>query len=50
MFSLPPLASPTAGHIASYEQLSAYLTSAFSSGSHTVLLFLQDKVSTWHIN
>lgn len=42
---LPPLASPTAGHIASYEQLSAYLTSAFSSGSHTVLLFLQDKLS-----
>uniref|UniRef100_I3KI82 ATPase H+ transporting accessory protein 1b n=1 Tax=Oreochromis niloticus TaxID=8128 RepID=I3KI82_ORENI len=45
MFSLPPLASPAAGHIASYEQLSAYLTSAFSSGSHTVLLFLQDKLS-----
>uniref|UniRef100_A0A3Q4M3X2 ATPase H+ transporting accessory protein 1b n=1 Tax=Neolamprologus brichardi TaxID=32507 RepID=A0A3Q4M3X2_NEOBR len=45
VFSLPPLASPTAGHIASYEQLSAYLTSAFSSGSHTVLLFLQDKLS-----
>ncbi|XP_063320090.1 V-type proton ATPase subunit S1-like [Pelmatolapia mariae] len=42
---LPPLASPAAGHIASYEQLSAYLTSAFSSGSHTVLLFLQDKLS-----
>ncbi|XP_030589491.1 V-type proton ATPase subunit S1-like [Archocentrus centrarchus] len=42
---LPPLASPAAGHITSYEQLSAYLTSAFSSGSHTVLLFLQDKLS-----
>lgn len=42
---LPQLASPAAGHITSYEQLSAYLTSAFSSGSHTVLLFLQDKLS-----
>uniref|UniRef100_A0A7N9AL49 ATPase H+ transporting accessory protein 1b n=1 Tax=Mastacembelus armatus TaxID=205130 RepID=A0A7N9AL49_9TELE len=43
--SLPPLASPAAGHITSNDQLNAYLTSAFSSGSHTVLLFLQDKLS-----
>ncbi|XP_029973745.1 V-type proton ATPase subunit S1b [Salarias fasciatus] len=42
---LPPLASPTAGHITSIDQLTAYLTSAFSAGSHTVLLFLQDKLS-----
>ncbi|KAM4571361.1 V-type proton ATPase subunit S1-like [Fundulus diaphanus] len=43
--SLPPLASPPAGHITSMEELSAYLTPAFGSGSHTVLLFLQDKLS-----
>ncbi|XP_008286051.1 V-type proton ATPase subunit S1b [Stegastes partitus] len=43
--SLPPLASVTAGHITSNDQLSAYLTSAFGSASHTVLLFLQDKLS-----
>ncbi|XP_078111957.1 V-type proton ATPase subunit S1b [Sander vitreus] len=42
---LPPLASPAAGHITSNEQLTAYLTSAFGSGPHTVLLFLQDKLS-----
>ncbi|XP_029012975.1 V-type proton ATPase subunit S1b [Betta splendens] len=44
---LPPLASAAAGHIASDDQLSSYLTSTFSagSGSHTVLLFLQDKLS-----
>lgn len=47
MLSLPPLASPSAGHITSNDQLTAYLTSAFSSGPHTVLLFLQDKVSPW---
>nr|XP_020474648.1 V-type proton ATPase subunit S1-like [Monopterus albus] len=43
--SLPPLASPAAGHITSSDQWTAYLTSTFSSGSHTVLLFLQDKLS-----
>ncbi|XP_037627843.1 V-type proton ATPase subunit S1-like [Sebastes umbrosus] len=43
--SLPPLASPAAGHITSNDQLAAYLTSAFGSGPHTVLLFLQDKLS-----
>ncbi|XP_029292562.1 V-type proton ATPase subunit S1b [Cottoperca gobio] len=43
--SLPPLASPAAGHITSNEQLTAYLTSAFGSGPNTVLLFLQDKLS-----
>ncbi|XP_051282306.1 V-type proton ATPase subunit S1 [Dicentrarchus labrax] len=43
--SLPPLASPAAGHITSNDQLTAYLTSAFGSGPHTVLLFLQDKLS-----
>ncbi|XP_026223143.1 V-type proton ATPase subunit S1-like [Anabas testudineus] len=42
---LPPLASPAAGHIISNDQLTSYLTSAFSSGSRTVLLFLQDKLS-----
>ncbi|XP_033486149.1 V-type proton ATPase subunit S1-like [Epinephelus lanceolatus] len=42
---LPPLASPAAGHITSNEQLSAYLTSAFGHGPHTVLLFMQDKLS-----
>ncbi len=47
MFSLPSLASPAAGHITSNDQLTAYLTSAFGSGPHTVLLFLQDKVSPW---
>lgn len=43
--SLPPLASPAAGHITSTEQLTAYLSTVLSSGPHTVLLFLQDKVS-----
>ncbi|MEQ2295606.1 hypothetical protein AMECASPLE_016102 [Ameca splendens] len=43
--SLPPLASPLAGHITSMEELAAYLTPAFGSGPHTVLLFLQDKLS-----
>ncbi|XP_073326853.1 V-type proton ATPase subunit S1-like [Pagrus major] len=42
---LPPLASPAAGHITSNDQLTAYLNSAFGSGPHTVLLFLQDKLS-----
>ncbi|XP_070766649.1 V-type proton ATPase subunit S1b [Enoplosus armatus] len=42
---LPTLASPAAGHITSNDQLTAYLTSAFGSGPHTVLLFLQDKLS-----
>ncbi|XP_036959021.1 V-type proton ATPase subunit S1-like [Acanthopagrus latus] len=42
---LPPLASPAAGHIISNDQLTAYLSSAFGSGPHTVLLFLQDKLS-----
>ncbi|XP_076022744.1 V-type proton ATPase subunit S1b [Genypterus blacodes] len=42
---LPPLASPAAGHITSREQLKEFLSSAFGSGSHTVLLFLQDKLS-----
>ncbi|XP_070695469.1 V-type proton ATPase subunit S1b [Pempheris klunzingeri] len=42
---LPPLASPTAGHITPSDQFTAYLTSAFGSGPHTVLLFLQDKLS-----
>uniref|UniRef100_UPI0037E92DBC V-type proton ATPase subunit S1b n=1 Tax=Semicossyphus pulcher TaxID=241346 RepID=UPI0037E92DBC len=42
---LPALAPPAAGHITSNDQLTAYLTSAFGSGPHTVLLFLQDKLS-----
>ncbi|XP_037539805.1 V-type proton ATPase subunit S1b [Nematolebias whitei] len=43
--SLPVEPPPTAGHITSIEELALYLTSAFGSGSHTVLLFLQDKLS-----
>lgn len=43
--SLRPLASPAAGHITSNDQLTAYLRSAFGSGPHTVLFFLQDKLS-----
>uniref|UniRef100_A0A1A7WVF9 Uncharacterized protein n=1 Tax=Iconisemion striatum TaxID=60296 RepID=A0A1A7WVF9_9TELE len=43
--SLPPLATSTAGHITSYGELTAYLSSVFGSGPHTVLLFLQDKLS-----
>ncbi|XP_041801648.1 V-type proton ATPase subunit S1b [Chelmon rostratus] len=42
---LPPQASPAAGHITSNDQFAAYLDSAFGSGPHTVLLFLQDKLS-----
>ncbi|KAM4611022.1 V-type proton ATPase subunit S1b [Polymixia lowei] len=42
---LPPLASPAAGHIMPRSQLTTYLNSAFGSGPHTVLLFLQDKLS-----
>lgn len=42
---LPPLASPAAGHITTNGQLTAYFTSAFGAGPHTVLLLLQDKVS-----
>lgn len=42
--SLPPLAQPAAGHIVSGHQLSVYLDSALGSGSHTVLLFQQEKV------
>ncbi|XP_017274599.1 V-type proton ATPase subunit S1b [Kryptolebias marmoratus] len=43
--SLPLLPPPTAGHITSIEELTVYFTSVFGSGSHTVLLFLQDKLS-----
>ncbi|XP_071333478.1 V-type proton ATPase subunit S1-like [Trachinotus anak] len=43
--SLPSLASPAAGHITSNDQLTAYLTTALGSGPHTMLLFLQDKLS-----
>ncbi|KAM3872132.1 V-type proton ATPase subunit S1b [Diretmus argenteus] len=42
---LPPLAPPAAGHIVSSGQLTTYLDSAFDSDPHTVLLFLQDKLS-----
>ncbi|KAM3617071.1 uncharacterized protein V6R79_001776 [Siganus canaliculatus] len=42
---LPSQESPAAGHITSIDQLSSYLSSAFSAGPHTVLLFLQDKLS-----
>ncbi|XP_056130376.1 V-type proton ATPase subunit S1b [Lampris incognitus] len=42
---LPPLASPTAGHIMPTDRLHKYLSSAFASGPHTVLLFLQEKLS-----
>ncbi|XP_057685701.1 V-type proton ATPase subunit S1-like [Corythoichthys intestinalis] len=43
--SLPAAAPSSAGHIMSSEQLASYLASAFGSGAHTVLLFLQDKLS-----
>ncbi|CAL8368259.1 unnamed protein product [Lota lota] len=43
--SLPSLASPAAGHVVSSSQLTTDLSSVFSSGPHTVLLFLQDKLS-----
>ncbi|XP_008412802.1 V-type proton ATPase subunit S1-like [Poecilia reticulata] len=43
--SLPSLTSPPAGHITSMEELAAYLSPVFGSGSNTVLLFLQDKLS-----
>lgn len=39
------MAPPAAGHITSSSELSAFLTSALGSGTHTVLLFLQDKLS-----
>uniref|UniRef100_A0A672YPA0 V-type proton ATPase subunit S1-like n=1 Tax=Sphaeramia orbicularis TaxID=375764 RepID=A0A672YPA0_9TELE len=42
--SLSPVASP-AGHITSIDQFSAYISSALGSGPHTVLLFLQNKLS-----
>ncbi|KAM4562618.1 V-type proton ATPase subunit S1-like [Odontesthes bonariensis] len=42
---LPVVAPPAAGHITSNDELAAYLTSVFGSGSHTVLMFLQDKLS-----
>nr|XP_057908354.1 V-type proton ATPase subunit S1b [Doryrhamphus excisus] len=42
---LPGLAPSPAGHVTSNEQLAAYLASAFGSGTHTVLLFLQDQLS-----
>uniref|UniRef100_A0A8C7Y400 ATPase H+ transporting accessory protein 1b n=1 Tax=Oryzias sinensis TaxID=183150 RepID=A0A8C7Y400_9TELE len=42
---LPPLASPSAGHISSDQELTAYLSPVFASGPHTVLLFLQEKLS-----
>ncbi|XP_018543574.1 V-type proton ATPase subunit S1 [Lates calcarifer] len=42
---LPPLAVPAAGHITSHDQLTSYLTAAFGHSPHTVLLFLQDKLS-----
>ncbi|XP_029362541.1 V-type proton ATPase subunit S1-like [Echeneis naucrates] len=42
---LPPLATSAEGHVTSIDQLTAYLTAALGSGPHTVLLFLQDKLS-----
>ncbi|KAJ0064605.1 hypothetical protein NL108_011365, partial [Boleophthalmus pectinirostris] len=44
-FSLPPVPSSAAGHITSLTELKAYLSSALGSGPHTVLLFLQEKLS-----
>ncbi|KAJ3586266.1 hypothetical protein NHX12_012666 [Muraenolepis orangiensis] len=43
--SLPPLSPPVAGHIVPSSQLTADLTSVLRPGPHTVLLFLQDKLS-----
>lgn len=42
---LSPVAPPAAGHIVSSSQLVNYLRSALGPGPHTVLLFLQDKLS-----
>lgn len=42
---LPSLSSSAAGHITPDSELGTYLASTFSSGSHTVLLLLQDKLS-----
>ncbi|KAJ8016966.1 hypothetical protein DPEC_G00012880 [Dallia pectoralis] len=44
-YSLPPLASPAAGHIISNVELMSYLNSFLGSTPQTVLLFLQDKLS-----
>ncbi|XP_029578532.1 V-type proton ATPase subunit S1 [Salmo trutta] len=44
-YTLPPMASPAAGHIISNDQLMSYLNSALGSAPHNVLLFLQDKLS-----
>ncbi|XP_061591159.1 V-type proton ATPase subunit S1b [Cololabis saira] len=41
----PALKPPAAGHVTSNGELSAYLSTVFGSGPHTVLLFLQDKLS-----
>ncbi|KAM9341819.1 V-type proton ATPase subunit S1-like [Pholidichthys leucotaenia] len=42
---LPALSTPAASHITSIHQLNVYFSSVFDSGFHTVLLFLQDKLS-----
>ncbi|XP_077409831.1 V-type proton ATPase subunit S1b [Vanacampus margaritifer] len=42
---LPLATSSSAGHITSNEQLASYFSATFGSGTHTVLLFLQDKLS-----
>ncbi|KAK6303313.1 hypothetical protein J4Q44_G00257670 [Coregonus suidteri] len=44
-YTMPPVVSPSAGHILSNVQLMSYLNSALGSAPHNVLLFLQDKLS-----
>uniref|UniRef100_A0A3B3ZZ28 Uncharacterized protein n=1 Tax=Periophthalmus magnuspinnatus TaxID=409849 RepID=A0A3B3ZZ28_9GOBI len=43
--SLAPVPSSAAGHITSLSELRTYLSSTLGSGAHTVLLFLQEKLS-----
>ncbi|CAL1606326.1 unnamed protein product [Knipowitschia caucasica] len=43
--SLPPVSPPAEGHITSHGELGLFLSAALSSGSHTVLLFLQERLS-----
>lgn len=45
-FSLPSQSEPAAGHTVSGRELQSYLSSAFRSAPHNVLLFFQDKVSS----
>lgn len=43
--ALPSLDRPAVGHMMSALEVKSYLTSALATAPHTVVLFLQDKVS-----